>query len=556
MANRGTRSGKESGVQVDRLGSADFSSSHKHATNEPPSSAKQDLHDAHDPSGAPSTPVGGEEVPRRGTAAGQLSRAWSALKEWRWTVLAAATAALVVGWAAANLAVARATFAFFSPAAAHGVEAASALARLFGALVLVLFLSGEGGRRLRWVAAGLVMLGLGGLVFGYAGPALLGTPADQEAAMYAGVLVRLLASVLLVAGLVPRRPPRFGKRSAVAVLVLFGAIVVAAEALEELTTLPSVTRVGDAQAVAVLGGAPLWPTGWEWALSLLPLFLSVAAVAGAAHLRARRMLPGWLVVAMVLFAGSQLHNVFWPSTYGTVLTSADILRLAFAATIAGGGIYELHRVARERAALLATERRRSDLLNELALMKADFTAMVAHELASPLLAVRGLSEMLATGELGRAERARILERLQGEVDRLDALIADVRASAAVERDDFAVEPCRVPVRALLDEVAAFAETLPGDHPLSVADETEGEEVWADPHRVGQVLRNLLSNAAKYSPKSAPVELPGACASRSPIRGPASIPTTCPGSSRSSAGAGKREPAGSQERVWASTCRGA
>jgi signal transduction histidine kinase len=34
----------------------------------------------------------------------------------------------------------------------------------------------------------------------------------------------------------------------------------------------------------------------------------------------------------------------------------------------------------------------------------------------------------------------------------------------------------------------------------------GEQVLADPERIGQVLRNLLSNAAKYSPKGTPIEL--------------------------------------------------
>ena len=37
-----------------------------------------------------------------------------------------------------------------------------------------------------------------------------------------------------------------------------------------------------------------------------------------------------------------------------------------------------------------------------------------------------------------------------------------------------------------------------------------ERVVADPERVGQVLRNLLSNAAKYSPDGAPVELRATC----------------------------------------------
>jgi signal transduction histidine kinase len=38
------------------------------------------------------------------------------------------------------------------------------------------------------------------------------------------------------------------------------------------------------------------------------------------------------------------------------------------------------------------------------------------------------------------------------------------------------------------------------------DHRAGEQVLADPERIGQVLRNLLSNAAKYSPEGTPIEL--------------------------------------------------
>ncbi len=81
----------------------------------------------------------------------------------------------------------------------------------------------------------------------------------------------------------------------------------------------------------------------------------------------------------------------------------------------------------------------------------------------------------------------------------------------VERDDFDVELRPVPLKLLLDAAAAFFRTLPGDHPLVIEVGTElaqGREelVWADAGRIGQVLRNLLSNAAKYSPEGAPVEI--------------------------------------------------
>ena len=57
----------------------------------------------------------------------------------------------------------------------------------------------------------------------------------------------------------------------------------------------------------------------------------------------------------------------------------------------------------------------------------------------------------------------------------------------------------VPLGELLADAVAYARTLPGEHPMTVAIAPEVGEatVLADPERLGQVLRNLLSNAAKY-----------------------------------------------------------
>jgi signal transduction histidine kinase len=213
----------------------------------------------------------------------------------------------------------------------------------------------------------------------------------------------------------------------------------------------------------------------------------------------------WLVVAMVLLAGAQLHNILWPSAFGPVLTTADVLCLASAAVIAVGGILELRRIAAEHASLLAAEQDRSRRLAELAALKADFTAMVTHELGSPLAAIRGFLDMLATGELSPSEQAHAFATMRTETAMLTSLVADIQATATVERDDFAVHPRPVPVSALLSDAAAFARALPGDHPLTTTIMSH-EWVWADPERIGQVLRNLLGNAAKFSPAGMPIEL--------------------------------------------------
>ncbi|MDP9381352.1 MAG: PAS domain S-box protein [Chloroflexota bacterium] len=169
-------------------------------------------------------------------------------------------------------------------------------------------------------------------------------------------------------------------------------------------------------------------------------------------------------------------------------------------------ITERKRVEAERAALLVAEREHSRRLRELATLKADFTAMVAHELSNPLAAIRSLTHLLGMGPADQEEHARIVTAIQREVDALSALVTDVQGSASFEREGFAVQLQRVPARPLLDNAIAFARTLAGDHPVIPKIDAGEEIVWADANRIGQVLRNLLSNAAKYSPEGAPIEL--------------------------------------------------
>jgi PAS domain S-box-containing protein len=148
-------------------------------------------------------------------------------------------------------------------------------------------------------------------------------------------------------------------------------------------------------------------------------------------------------------------------------------------------------------------------LSELAVLKADFTAMVAHELGSPLAAIRKLTEMLRTEEADREDNAYAMDAIGAELDTLEGLVADVQASAGVERDDFGVEFRPVLLSALLADAELFSRTLPDHHSVDFIldpDLGTGEKVLADPERIGQVLRNLLSNAAKYSPEGVPIKL--------------------------------------------------
>jgi signal transduction histidine kinase len=157
------------------------------------------------------------------------------------------------------------------------------------------------------------------------------------------------------------------------------------------------------------------------------------------------------------------------------------------------------------ASALPSDAQISARLSELAVLKADFTAMIAHELASPIAAIRILVDMLATGELSPEAQSQVLITIRAQTDALKTMASDLQSVATAEGDDFAIRLRPVRISELLVTAAVFNRTLPGERPMTT--QIVGpDRVLADQERIGQVLRNLVENAAKYSPVGAPIEV--------------------------------------------------
>ena len=415
----------------------------------------------------------------------------------------APTAALILLWAAVVVLIREVPFVRLNTNAQVGLEAVSTFGRFFGALVLLLFPTDRDGLRLRWVGSGFLVLGFGSLLFGFLAPLSIGTP-DIERAIWASVVVWALSGTLFVVGLVPAAPPRAVLRGAVLALgalgALGGGIVFAGDRL------PVLCR-GCGGSQATLGDALFAhdPSLLGWVLAVVPLGLSVAATVAVARRIRETMWGNWLLLVLVLLTGAQLHSLLWPSNFGAQFSTVNLLRLAVSAVVVVGGTMEFRRIATERTVLLATEQERSRKLQGVADTKSDLARIVAHELASPIATIRGFLHILGSDDLAPHERAAALATIGAEADRLSAFAADVRAIATVESGDFAVYPFAVDVSMLLADVSAFARALPDDRPF-VCSLGLKEQVCADPERIGQVLRNLVGNAAKYSPPGSPIEV--------------------------------------------------
>lgn len=411
-------------------------------------------------------------------------------------------AAAILLWFAADLIARSPRLLVYSPDLHLGMEATSAFARLFGALVLFLAPPEPAKPRLRWIAASFTVLATSSLVYGFI-PTLIGRNLAINSAMYVAGITWSLAGLLILIGVGTRHPPEPGSWTLAGIMA---AIVLVPGALVALPwRLPRLVTIADLRAEvsrdqAMLGGM----TVWHWFVSAIPMAIALLAVWAVARRDAGDPLGGWLLIALVLFAGAQLHDMLWPSAYGPVLTPSDLLELLCAGVVAVAGILELQRFGSERAVLLAREQDYSAQLRQLAMVKSDFTAMVAHELGNPLAAIRRQADLIARGRLDDDLRDQAASAIIAESKLLAQLVRDVQESARIERADFAVALRPFPVEALLADAVAFARSLPGGHPIEVEGTTG--RVLGDPERIGQVLRNLISNAAKYTRGGAPIEL--------------------------------------------------
>jgi signal transduction histidine kinase len=146
-------------------------------------------------------------------------------------------------------------------------------------------------------------------------------------------------------------------------------------------------------------------------------------------------------------------------------------------------------------------------LRELDEMKSDFVAITSHELRTPLAAVRGFVNTLRRRlpELSPEEVEEFLGIVDQQTDRLIRLVEDLLVVSRIEAGKIAFHPEPIEPPAFLTGVVQGL----GDGARRVevfCDPSTPERMFVDPHRLGQVLTNLLQNALKFSPSAEPVAL--------------------------------------------------
>ncbi len=132
-------------------------------------------------------------------------------------------------------------------------------------------------------------------------------------------------------------------------------------------------------------------------------------------------------------------------------------------------------------------------LQSLVDSKDQLVATISHEIRTPLTAVVGIAEELRNplSTIDEAERAELLGLVADQSIEVSHIVDDLLVVARSDAGKLAVDPR--PLR-LSDETPAVVRTVDASIPVEIEAEAV---VVADPKRIRQIIRNLITNAQRY-----------------------------------------------------------
>jgi heavy metal sensor kinase len=136
-----------------------------------------------------------------------------------------------------------------------------------------------------------------------------------------------------------------------------------------------------------------------------------------------------------------------------------------------------------------------DRLEEGFRLQRDFVSDASHELRSPLTVLRGRIEQLSDHAGDREAVATEAHELMREVRRMERLTEDMLTLAKAERGGL-VQRRRVPIDDFVEDLRRDLPLL-GPRHYNVESSVHGD-LEADPDRLAQVLRNLVTNAVRHT----------------------------------------------------------
>jgi len=148
-----------------------------------------------------------------------------------------------------------------------------------------------------------------------------------------------------------------------------------------------------------------------------------------------------------------------------------------------------------------------DEFKQLETQKDNFLGIASHELKTPLTSLKLYTQFIKNNleKAGDPKNANVAKRMDYQIDLLTGLINELLDVTKIQKGQMQLNESLFDFDKLVDEVVE-EQQMTSRHKLFVSRSGAIGDVFADRHRISQVIANLISNAIKYSPDADEVHI--------------------------------------------------
>jgi two-component system sensor histidine kinase KdpD len=155
--------------------------------------------------------------------------------------------------------------------------------------------------------------------------------------------------------------------------------------------------------------------------------------------------------------------------------------------------------------VLAYEKlRRAEEIRRNQELKTALLDSLAHEIKTPLSVITASASSLQSKELGAASRDELTSIICLEADRLNASISEIFWTALVAAGTLKLGKDHHDVRSLIEEAVRDLKPILGKRPITIEAPDSQLPASCDSSMIKGVLKELLTNATKYSSADSPL----------------------------------------------------
>lgn len=132
--------------------------------------------------------------------------------------------------------------------------------------------------------------------------------------------------------------------------------------------------------------------------------------------------------------------------------------------------------------------------------KTKLFSIIGHDLRGPIGALQGLLQMFTDGEMNKSEFFEFIPKLKNDIDHIYFTLNNLLSWGNSQMNGSQIKPSVVTLESLVDENINLLSEVAKAKSIKIVSELSGNTlVWSDSNQIDIVVRNLISNALKFTP---------------------------------------------------------